>query len=466
MNIPRIVIAGTNSGCGKTTVTAGIMAALVKKGFKVQPFKVGPDYIDPMFHTFVTGNASRNLDSWMLEEDIIKYLFTKNAAGCDLSIIEGVMGLYDGYGGYSKEGSTSHVANILKAPVVLLVNGEGLSLSAAALIKGFMDFDKDAEIKGVIINNLKSEHHYQLLKGIIEDNLGVAVLGYLPIMPWLQIPSRHLGLVQSSEISDLREMLDKLALQVEKTVDLDFLVKLAGQADELFYNSLESAVVKKTGSPRIAVAKDKAFSFYYKDNLELLELFGAELVYFSPLKDTGIPENVHGLYVGGGYPELWAKELESNLKMKKTIYEKIQEGLPAYAECGGLMYLSKAIRTKEGHTYEMVAAIPGISEMKTSLQRFGYVNIDVTDDNVISKRGFRMKAHEFHYSSTSVGVDVPTCFNVQKVRKGMEPITWECGFKVNNLLAGYPHLHFWSNTEFAKCFVDNCIKYKREREAI
>ncbi|MCX7842882.1 MAG: cobyrinate a,c-diamide synthase [Clostridia bacterium] len=463
MLVPRIVIAGTNSGCGKTTITSGIMAALVKRGLRVQPFKVGPDYIDPMFHTFVTGNESRNLDSWMLGEDIAAYLFNKAAAGSDISIVEGVMGFFDGYGGYSQEGSTSHVSKIIKAPVLLIVNGEGLSLSIAAIVKGFMDFDREALIRGVILNNVNSEHNFRLLKEIIEEQTGLAVLGYVPKIKDCTMASRHLGLVQSSEIADLRDKINMLAFQIEKTVNLDLLLKIANEAEKTNDSSVHFNIARRSPGCRIAVARDKAFSFYYRDGLDLLEMLGAELVEFSPLKDVSLPCNVDGLYIGGGYPEIFAGELQDNLPMREKIKKAIEEGIPAYAECGGFMYLCESIRSRDGEVFGMVGAIPGKSEMTSSLQRFGYVELEVTNDNALAKKGYRALAHEFHYSVTAVDWQIPACFKVIKRRRGKENRTWQCGYKINNLLAGYPHLHLWSNTGFAERFVNSCIQYRARK---
>jgi len=467
MSVPRIIIAATNSGCGKTTVTAGILAALVKRGLKVQPFKVGPDYIDPMFHTFITGNASRNLDSWMLNEDTVSYLFSKNAEGMDIAVIEGVMGLYDGFGGRSDIGSTAHISRIIKAPVILVVNGDGMSLSIASLVQGFANFNKSVRIKGIIINNVGNEGHYRLLKEIIEEHTGISVLGYLPWMEGCSLESRHLGLVPSDEIEGLKEKIDLLSAQVEKTIDLELLLKLAEQAED----GMKAPTLLGLSAPeardgvRIAVARDKAFNFYYKDNLELMEMMGAELVYFSPLEDDRLPGDIHGLYIGGGYPELFAKELQDNTSMREDIKGSIIEGLPAYAECGGLMYMSESISGKDVGTYEMVGIIPGKSEMTASLQRFGYVDIEIICDNVLSRCGQKIRGHEFHYSTIKVDGAVPVCYRVVKRRKGGET-AWNCGFKMFNLLAGYPHLHFWGNVEFARRFIDRCVEYKNRRDGV
>ncbi len=466
MNVPRIVIAGTNSGCGKTTVSTGIMGVLSAKGLRVQPFKVGPDYIDPMFHTFITGNASRNLDSWMLDESTVSCLFSKNSGNADIAVVEGVMGMYDGYGGYSDGGSTAHVARIIDAPVILVVNGEGMSLSIVPLIKGFMDFDKKVRIRGVIINNINSEGHFQLLKNIIREHLNIAVIGYLKSMPEIRLASRHLGLVPECEVENLRDKITRLSQEMEKTIDFALLQEIAG---EQMQPDKSVSGLCKTGScfdikplpagARIAVARDKAFNFYYKDNLDLLEMLGAELVYFSPLDDSRLPDGINGLYIGGGYPEIWAAQLQKNTGMKESIRSRITSGLPAYAECGGLMYLSEGIITGGGEKFAMVGLIPGMSKMTKNLQRFGYIEIDITEDNVLAEKGEKIRGHEFHYSVTEMTEELPSCYKVAKSRRSGEARVWQCGFKRDNLLAGYPHLHFWSNPGFARRFVEGCLEF-------
>lgn len=467
MNIPRLVIAGTNSGCGKTTIATGIMAAFVKKGFKVQPFKVGPDYIDPMFHTFITGNASRNLDSWMLTEETVLSLFARNAEDADISIIEGVMGMYDGFGAYEDGGSTAHIARITKSPVILVLNGEGMALSIAAVVKGFREMDRSVDLKGVIINGIKTENHYKLLKEIIEENTGVAAVGYLPRMNEFSLKSRHLGLVPSEEIDDLRIKLDKLSTQIEQTVDLEQLYKMAGDTENISCKSVIPFFPSNGAEKvRIAIARDKAFNFYYEDNFELLKMLGAELEFFSPISDPSLPEGISGLYIGGGYPEVWGKELQENRAARKSIKEAVIQGLPVYAECGGLMYLTQSIKNRDGEVFETVGAIPGYSEMTSSLQRFGYVEVEAQEDNVISQRGDKIRAHEFHYSDTKIDGNVTRSFKVLKSRRNSKNTNWNCGYTLYNMLASYPHLHFWSNTDFAERFVNSCVQWKHSRNGV
>lgn len=465
MKIPSIVIAGTNSGCGKTTVSTGIMAALVEKGIKVQPYKVGPDYIDPMFHTFVTGRESRNLDSWMIPEKPLRYLFARNSKDTDIAVIEGVMGLYDGYSGKSTEGSTAHVAAITGAPVILVVNCEAMTLSAAALVKGFSGFDKKVKVKGVIINNISGEEHYKLLKEAIEKHTGILVLGYLKRTNELAIAERHLGLVTSAEIPDIKEKAAILSRQIQETVDIEMLLKLSLEADEINIYDMGTKI-EKVGNARIAVAKDKAFCFYYKDNLELLEMLGAKIIYFSPLNDERLPEGIDGLYFGGGYPEVWASELQRNASMRRDIKKMIESGLPAYAECGGLMYLSGSISCREGTEWEMAGLIPGKSRMTDSLKRFGYVFVKLKEDTILGKKGSEIRSHEFHYSETLVDENVKECYEVSRTKDRLHGKCWKCGYKVYNLLAGYPHMHFWSNIEFARSFVKSCVELNSKGKGV
>jgi len=468
VKIPGAIIAGTNSGCGKTTVSAGLMAALVNRGVIVQPYKVGPDYIDPMFHSFVTGRYSRNLDSWLLDESTVVHLYRKNAAGCDVALIEGVMGLYDGFGGNSLAGSTAHISRILHCPVILVMNAEGMSLSAAAMLKGFMDFKGGADIRGVILNRVDSRGLYLMMKEIIEDNTGVHVLGYLPASDGYTLPERHLGLVPGGELSGLKDKLGRLAASIEKTVDLELLLKIAQDAGESGQAGLDIRLEKPQGKARIAVAFDHAFNFYYRDNLELLEMLGAELVYFSPLEDGRLPEGIDGVYFGGGYPEVFARELSENLSMREDVRSKLSKGLPAYAECGGLMYLCRDLKDMHGNSYEMAGVLPAHSEMTPSLQRFGYVNVNVLEDCILGESGFTTRAHGFHYSvvKTDGGQEQPDisyCYEVLKQKGSGETSRWKDGLKLGHTLAGYSHIHFWSNPQLAVKFVENCMK-NREGE--
>jgi cobyrinic acid a,c-diamide synthase len=459
LQVPRLVIAGTNSGCGKTTITLGILAALAQKGLRTQPFKVGPDYLDPMLHTFVTGFPSRNLDSWLLAEDVVGYLFQKAAVGKELAVIEGVMGLYDGLNATDRIASTAHVAGIIGAPVVLVVNGAGMALSIAALLRGYRDFDPTVRLKGVIINRINSESHFQYLRAIIETYTGLKAIGYLPSLPEAALPERHLGLLPGGEITDLSGKLNSLARQVARTVDLGQLLAVAGEVEPVTTPGLGYEISGKFSGLRLAVASDRAFNFYYRDNLELLEQFGAELVYFSPLADSGLPAGIDGLYLGGGYPEVWAGELQANASMRHSVKRMIAAGLPVYAECGGMMYLAGQLQNHAGEVYEMAGALPAQSIMTRALQRFGYVELELTADNLLGRRGDRIRGHEFHYSVTEVGRAVGRTYRVAKASPRDKQSVWKDGYQLHNLLAGYPHLHFWSNPRFAEGFLAKCREY-------
>ena len=463
MDLPRLVIGGTQSGVGKTTITLGIMAALKRRGMVIAPYKVGPDYIDPGFHNFVTGNKSRNLDLWLLSEKKINYLFQKNSRNADISIVEGVMGLFDGKG-IDSEASTAHLAKVLKAPVILVIDGSGVSTSAAAQVMGYQQYDWDLDLAGVVINRVSGQHHYRLLKEAIERDTGVRCLGYLKRQDNLRLKSRQLGLVPGIEVPELEKKIDELIDLIEESVDLEGLLEIAGgtsnlsevvQLSELI--ALEERVKNINSKVRIGVAYDKAFNFYYQDNLDLLEGLGAELVYFSPLEDTSLPQDIDGLYIGGGFPEEFGEELEGNIQMRKELARASQSRLPIYAECGGLLYLTESLTDKVGDTYQMVGLIPTASTMTDRLQRFGYVEVEL-EDNLFNLKGTILPAHEFHYSRLVDDSHLGYSYRIK--RKTRE---WECGVNHNNLLAGYPHLHFYSKPELAYQYIKRCYQYRKRK---
>jgi cobyrinic acid a,c-diamide synthase len=452
MKCPRLVIAGTQSGVGKTTVSIGLMAAIAKR-MNVQAFKVGPDYIDPTYHTFVTGRKSRNLDSWMIDSSTLTYLFQKSVTEADMAIIEGVMGLYDGFGIEKDKGATAHVAKILKAPIILVIDGKGISSSAAAIVLGYKGFDSEVDLAGVIINRVSGESHYQLLKESIERYANVKVFGYLPEDIQIELPSRHLGLVPIVEIESLKEKLENLVCHIEKTIDVDELICFSRKWDkQIDIVNFSVSPVEEKDRIHIAVAYDKAFNFYYWDNLELLQDLGVKLEFFSPLKDQSLPPQISGLYLGGGFPEVFAQELQDNIVMKKVIRNLLKNGLPYFAECGGLMYLANSIRNFDGKTYEMVGWFNGNCHMTQKLQRFGYVQLKLTQNCVLGKKGSGIRAHEFHRSVSYFG-GIPTVYQIFKERPGKESGSWSCGYIQGNGIAGYPHIHFYSNTDFARNFV-------------
>lgn len=457
MEFPRLIIAGTSSGVGKTTVVMGLLKA-ISKYYIVQPFKVGPDYIDPTYHSHISGRKSRNLDGWILDDETIIHLFRKNIKEADIALIEGVMGLYDGVSNSSQQGSTAQIAKILKAPVILIIDGSGISTSIAAIVKGYQEFDREVEIKGVIINGVSGEGHYLLLKDAIEKHTKIKVFGYLTHQKEYSLPERHLGLVPSLEMTKLDESLNILAQNIEQTVDINGLLELAlswtKEVPKSTFNIGKAPVSEKVN---LGVAYDEAFHFYYWDNVELFKEWGVKLQFFSPLEDKKIPANIDGLLIGGGFPEVFADKLEKNKTMREDIYISLNNGLPYYAECGGLMYLMESFIDEEGRTYEMVGWFKGQAKMTKKLQRFGYANLILDENCLFGKKGSSVRVHEFHYSDIENTQDSKV-FSLVKEKRD-----WKCGLQKGDGLAGYPHLHFYSNLQFAFNLVENIAKKSRTR---
>ncbi|AAK79343.1 cobyrinic acid a,c-diamide synthase [Clostridium acetobutylicum] len=433
-----IIIASNSSGGGKTTVTLGLMKALVSRGLEVQGFKVGPDYIDTAFHESVTGKLSRNLDLFLMGEDGVKASFARGNG--DYGIIEGVMGLYDGRG-VTSEYSTAHLSKILKLPIVLVLTPKAQSLTLCAEIEGIVNFDSDINIVGVILNNI-SEGYYNLLRIAIEEHFKgkIKVFGYLPKNEALSLKSRHLGLVQSVEINTLNEKLEKCSELLENHVKVDELLKYFSKTSDF-----KDDYHLKNKNLKIAVAKDEAFNFYYKENLELLHELG-EVTYFSPLKDKKLPENIDFLYIGGGYPEIFKDALSENKDMLLEIKNKLEDGTRCYAECGGLMYLMEAI---EGSS--MVGFFKGSSYMGKRLQNFGYAEVTVSKENRLLPLNIKINCHEFHKSY--VNTEEETIYSVTKYTYLGENKSWRCGYTKKNVLAAYAHVHFFGNLDFLKHLV-------------
>ncbi|WP_243141122.1 cobyrinate a,c-diamide synthase [Alkaliphilus pronyensis] len=437
----RIMIAGTASGVGKTTISLGIMKALSNRGIKVSPFKVGPDYIDPGFHKYVTGNPSHNLDSWFLHEETLSFLFQRNMKNKDIGVIEGVMGLYDGFGVEKSMGNSAHVSKILKSPVILVIDAGGMSTSSAAMALGYKLYDQDVKIKAIIINNASGKAHYEMVKTVIERDVKISCIGYLPSNSDISLDSRHLGLIPSEEAADLDAKIEKIAQLVEEYIDLDTLLNISGDVEDLpaVKNPIEGIKGLAQGLT-IGVAKDKAFSFYYNDNLQLLKELGAKLVEFSPIEDIDIPKDVDALYIGGGFPEVFAKELQDNWLFRQNLKRHLEDGLPAYAECGGLMYLTEELQDLNGEAFKMVGFILSKSIMTKRLQRFGYVNIKLNEIEV--------KGHEFHRSFVEDNESLSYVYDIYKTRGGEVKNQWRCGIHKKNTLAAYPHVHFYSSIDF------------------
>lgn len=458
MATSAFLLGATQSNSGKTTLAMALMAALTKKNKRVQPFKVGPDYIDPMYHKEATGRPSRNLDSFMLNESTIAHLFQKNAFDADVAIVEGVMGLYDGRSGFSKEGSSAHIAEILDLPVILIINGNGMSLSVAALINGFRDFSPTTKIGGVILNQVKNDSGYLHLKEIIETTCHLPVFGYLPKDERFALNDRHLGLYCSSEIENLQEKLDILANAITEHCDLDALLKATA------YDKLRVPAVplpEPLAEPvRIGVAQDAAFNFYYQDGLDLLAELGAEILPFSPLADKSLPE-VDGLYFGGGYPELNLDALSANESFLDNLRAKLAAGTPCYAECGGFIYLGKSM-AYEGKTRSLTGYFPFEFAMTDRLQRFGYMEARIEKGNVLSgDEDLTIRGHEFHYTKRVDSVEHPAVYHVSKVRR-TKTVTWEEGYVLGNTVGGYPHFHFYANPALAKNFLTAAANHRKE----
>ncbi|MDX7997768.1 cobyrinate a,c-diamide synthase [Xenorhabdus sp. Reich] len=441
------VIAGTGSGCGKTTVTLGIMRALMNRQFRVQPFKIGPDYLDGGWHRAVTGIYSRNLDAFMLPESILNGLFNQAMIEKDIAVIEGVMGLYDGYGTDPNYCSSAAMAKQLGCPVILLVDGKAVSTSIAATVMGFQLFDPELNIAGVLINRVNHDSHFQLLKQAIEHYCGIPVLGRIPVMPDITLPSRHLGLIPAQERDNQQsECWSGLAQQIEISVDLDKLLALT-QLSLLPKGDIDSLVDPAMGQGlTLALAEDEAFHFYYPDNLLLLEKAGVVIKRFSPLHDHQLPE-CQMIYLGGGYPEIHAPALAGNHSMQAALRQAHQKGIPIYAECGGLMYLGETLTDAEGVRHDMVGLIAGESRMEGRLKRFGYCEATAMCDTPLVAKGETLRGHEFHYSDfISSQPPVFHCVKwrdgaVQGVQKEIQK-SWSGGYQNGNTLAGYLHIHF------------------------
>ena len=451
---PRVLLCAPASGGGKTTVTCALLQALVDRGADPVAFKCGPDYIDPMFHSQVIGAKSRNLDLFLLGRETVRRLLWENTQKHGVAVIEGVMGYYDGVA-MSSQASAYDLATATQTPAVLVLDGRGAALSLAAQVKGFLTFRPDSRIRGVILNRI-SPAMYPRLREVVETECGVPVYGYLPNLPDCTLESRHLGLVTADEVEGLREKLKRLAAQVEETVDIDGLMSLAASAPTLVTRPLPlpSPV---GGRPRIAVARDRAFCFYYQDSLALLEKLGAQLVEFSPLADKGLPVGCAGLYLGGGYPELYAKELSDNRVMLAGIRAAVRGRMPVIAECGGFLYLHKTLESDKGLKFPGAGVLPVAAVRGLKLSRFGYVTLTAETDSMLCDRGETLPAHEFHYwDSRDPGKD----FIAQKPQSDRG---WACVHAGPTSYMGFPHLHLCARPKAAERFVAACAKYREER---
>lgn len=492
-----IMIAAVKSGSGKTTITCAFLRQLLERGMHPVSFKCGPDYIDPMFHERVLHIPSKNLDTFFSDADQVRALYAMEQPGHDIAVLEGVMGLFDGLGGTREEGSSYHLAETLGVPVVLVIDAHGMGRSMIPLIAGFLQYDKSHLIKGVILNRT-SKMFFDTIAPLIERELKIKALGCLPNEKGLSLSSRHLGLILPEEVEELNEQLKKAGELLEQYVDLDAMVALAekteeenpqekGQQGEPEKQSLEAGTdrkglmeqaygkkpeyleksqVQKSQAqkmrPRIAVAMDEAFCFYYRDNLNMLEYCGAEIVPFSPLHDGALPEEISGLLLGGGYPELYAKELAANESMKASVREALKKGMPSLAECGGFMYLHESLTTQDGETFSLVGAVPGTCSYKGKLVRFGYVEITEREDAAEEgTRGFLLpgqciRAHEFHYFDSTANGE--SCVAVKPVTGR----SWNCIHGTEHNFWGFPHLYYPSDPGFVRHFLGQVQDYAKK----
>ncbi|MCW3133894.1 MAG: Ni-sirohydrochlorin a,c-diamide synthase [Methanophagales archaeon] len=482
ISIPRVVIAGDRSSAGKTTVCIGLLSALRAQGFEVQGFKVGLDYIDPGFHTLVSGRPSRNLDGFLMSPEVVKEIFFRGCAGADIAVIEGVRGLYEGLNYSDDTGSTAQIAKILRCPVILVVDAGSITRSAAAVVNGYKSFDSKVQISGVILNNIGSKRHGEKAELAVEEYSGVKVIGKIPRKSDLGISMRHLGLITATECENRRDdfdsVLNKIKTAVEKNVDMKMFFDIAKSACALKTPETRIFHAKRGGSEeskvRIAVAFDEAFNFYYQDTLDLLALEGAELVYFSPIRDKKLPEGADAVYIGGGFPEIYAEELSSNSQMRNAVKDFYDRYGVIYAECGGLMYLLEQLEYTplhglpgrraeshgEGGSFEMCGVIKG-------LVRFGekrvvnYVEGEFQKDCILGKKRGRFKGHEFHHSEILLENRSNVDF-AYKMLRGEGITDGMDGIITKNCLASFAHLHAASYTEFAENFVGSACQTKNK----
>ena len=459
----RVLIAGTGSGSGKTTVTSGLLQCLVNRGLDAAAFKCGPDYIDPMFYERITGARAGNLDPFFSDEKTLRWIISRAEERSDISVIEGVMGYYDGIG-FTSEASTFSVARAVNAPVVLVINCRGMGASVGAVLKGFLDWPEitDSCIKGVIFNNMSEKLYRQAAE--MAESMGVRPLGYLSRRAALTLESRHLGLVTAGEVADIKEKMKLIASEMEKTVDIKGIIDLAAEAPALrsaapewkkkFERQIaEDTVIMARGDARrvrIALASDDAFCFTYKENTALLQEAGCEIVPFSPLSDSGLPDDIDGVILSGGYPELHAAELAANEAMLEAVRQSRADGIPMIAECGGFMYLHETLEGADGELYRMAGVIPGRCFRTERLGRFGYITLKALEGGLLCPEGSELKAHEFHYW------DSEHCGESFLAVKPDGSRSWKCGIMTDDMYAGFPHLFYYDSPKAAMRFVHAC----------
>lgn len=437
----QFMLAGVSSGVGKTTMTLAVLKALSNLGYQVQPYKVGPDYIDTAYHSRITGRSSRNLDSFMVSDSAaLAWSYGKWHQAVDVAVVEGVMGLFDGLGTDRDCASSADVAKKLGIPVILVIDGKATSTSAAAMVHGFTSFDPELSLAGVLVNRVASEGHYQLIKGAIERYTSVPVFGYLPKEAGLELPSRHLGLIPDVELSGLEEQFERLGQLAQEHIDFK---ELLARVDLPEQEVALPFTIKSYAPLNLAYAMDEAFHFYYEDNLDFLRQLGVNLIPFSPLKDKELPK-ADAYYFGGGFPEIYAQQLMANASFRASALDAHQAGCPIYAECGGLMYLGRALRI-DGRDYDMVGIFDGLSVMTKRLKRFGYCQAEMKEDSLFGPKGTLVRGHEFHHSEFETE-EVPV-MNLEKKRDGQVVAQWQGGYQKKRTLASYLHVHFYQNQD-------------------
>jgi cobyrinic acid a,c-diamide synthase len=449
------LIAGTASGVGKTTATLAITAALRRRGYMVQPFKGGPDFLDTGHHTRISGRTARNLDTWMLSSDANRDVLRQASQGADVLLVEGMMGLYDGKDGTTETGSSAEIAKLLKLPVVLVLDAGKTARSIAAMVLGFELFDPELFLAGVILNRVAGDRHFRMLEAAIQSACKTPVLGWLPREPAVAIPERHLGLqtVEEGGAGEaLETRIDTLASLAEKHLDLSRLLKLQCGLEEM--SGTLPAFANTVDRIRIGIARDPAFSFYYEDNFDLLQQNGADLVPFSPMHDRRLPEDLDALYLGGGYPELYTARIGGNTAMLSAVRDFVVSGRPVYAECGGMIFLSRQITLRDGTSYRLAGVLPFDIEMTDKLVNFGYVTVELSSDCLLGSAGTLIRGHSFHYSRISNSPDLATHYRIAYSLSGR---TENEGYSLGSVLASYVHLHFRANREIARSFVDAAI---------
>ena len=456
--IPRILIAGTGSGSGKTTLTAGILKCLKDRGMRIASFKCGPDYIDPMFHSRITGRAAGTLDPYFCDEKALRAVMASESEDCDLAVAEGVMGYYDGIG-FTSESSTWSVARATASPVVLVIGCRGIGASAEAILHGFLEHAQgDSMIRGVIFNQIAPGLASAAMR--MAEKKGLCPVGCFPSDRRLALESRHLGLVTAEEIRNFEEKTVLLAQAVRKYLDIDALIELARMAEPLRWNDTGMSRTRRNRETgvRIAVAKDRAFNFIYRENMEMLEQAGCEIVYFSPMEDPALPEDVDGLILSGGYPELYAGSLSANRGMRQSVHDAVLSGLPTIAECGGFLYLHRQLQGSDGAGYPMTDVIEGSCADSGALARFGYIEVTAEKTGLLCEKGARFRAHEFHHwDSTDPGTDF-----VAVRADGSR--SWPCGYHTETLYAGFPHMHFRGCPEICRRFTEKCAAFRIRRK--